>query len=162
MTNPMIKATTSETIDAMLAAADEAPRRRTHLNLHESPDDPIQRLFVASKRDAYFPPHRHPRIDETAIMVRGVFDILTFDDDGVVTDRRRCSPDSGLITFEIAANVWHCGVVMSDDAVFFEVKSGPYDPATISDFAPWAPAEGGEGVAVFQTVLRNVEVGDRV
>jgi hypothetical protein len=31
---------------------------------------------------------------------------------------------------------------LSETAVCFEVKAGPYDAATDKEFAPWAPREG--------------------
>jgi hypothetical protein len=41
------------------------------------------------------------------------------------------------------------------------VKQGPYDPATASEFAPWAPAEGEPGVARFLAWARDARAGDR-
>jgi cupin fold WbuC family metalloprotein len=156
----MIKTTTAENIDEMLAAAETAERRRTHRCLHASSDDPVQRLFVAGMQNTYFRPHRHPKIAETAVMVRGVLDILTFDDDGVVIGRERCSPSAGALTFDIDANVWHCGVVITESAVFFEAKPGPYDADTISEFADWAPPEGSPEAPAYQDALRLVRIGE--
>jgi hypothetical protein len=39
--------------------------------------------------------------------------------------------------------------VLSDTAVCYEVKPGPYILTNDKEFAPWAPAEGSEGCAAY-------------
>jgi hypothetical protein len=51
-------------------------------------------------------------------------------------------------------------VADTDGAAFLEVKQGPYDPATASEFATWAPAEGDAGAAAFLEWLRKAQPGD--
>jgi cupin fold WbuC family metalloprotein len=79
-----MKHITSSDIEALVARAASSDRKRSNLNIHEQAEDPIQRLFIASKSDSYFRPHRHPKTWEFAIVIQGTFDILLFDDRGKI------------------------------------------------------------------------------
>ena len=47
-------------------------------------------------------------------------------------------------------------VSQSANAAFFETKEGPYDPATMVEYAPWAPAEGDSGALAYLEKLRGL------
>jgi cupin fold WbuC family metalloprotein len=62
-------------------------RLRQHRNVHQSFQDPCQRLFNAIEPGSYIRPHRHasdPR-DELLVAIRGLMALITFDDKGTVT-----------------------------------------------------------------------------
>src|SRR5690349_12024748 len=105
-------------IDALIARAAQSARQRLNLNLHERPEDPIQRLFIAAQRDSYFRVHRHVQNWEFFLVVRGQFDLLTFDDAGTVLQRATLSADGGALAYEIPANTWHTIVAAVDGSVF--------------------------------------------
>lgn len=121
-----------------MARAAGSDRKRTNHNFHESAEDPVQRYCIAATKESYFRPHRR----EVAIVFRGRFVFIVFDDDGKVIECHTVGPITGKNGFEIEANRWHCWLPLSDEGVFFEVKQGPYNPATTAEFAPWAPEEG--------------------
>ena len=129
-------------VSEMMAVAASSERKRTNHNLHESSEDPVQRYCIAATKDSYFRPHRHPANWELAIVVRGRFEFIVFDDEGTVIESHTVGPNTGKNGFEIEANRWHCWLPLTDEGVFFEVKPGPYNPATAAEFAPWAPEEG--------------------
>lgn len=129
-------------VSDMMARSAESNRKRTNYNLHESAEDPIQRYCIAATRDSYFRPHRHPHNWELAIVFRGQFQFVVFDTDGRMTESHTVGAHTEKNGFEIEANRWHCWIPLTDEGVFFEVKPGPYDPATAAEFAPWAPEEG--------------------
>ena len=64
-----------------------SPRGRAHHNIHEAATDPVQRFFVVANRNSYFRPHRHLTKSELAMVLRGRFHVLTFDERGTVTAR---------------------------------------------------------------------------
>jgi cupin fold WbuC family metalloprotein len=129
-------------VSEMMARAVDSDRKRTNHNLHESAEDPVQRYCIAATKDSYFRPHRHPENWEVAIVFRGRFEFIVFDDEGHMVESHTVGPNTGKNGFEIEANRWHCWLPLSDEGVFFEVKPGPYHPATAAEFAPWAPEEG--------------------
>lgn len=148
-------------LDDLAAKAAASPRKRAHLNLHESPADPLQRFFVAANRDTYIRPHRHRTKLELALVVRGRFDILMFDDAGTVTARWTVGEGTDSIGYESSLMTWHSLVSRVDGAVFLEVKEGPYDPAVAAEFADWAPAEGDPRATACREWMRIAQPGDR-
>jgi cupin fold WbuC family metalloprotein len=157
-----VKVITADLLDELAARAARLDRRRTHHNVHESPSDPIQRLFVAADRGSYFRPHRHPTKWEFAVVIRGRFEVVLLDDSGCVTERLPVGPGAAAVGFEIPANAWHTWVPTDDGSVFVEVKPGPYDARSAAEFAAWAPPEGSPDVGRFLEALRAARVGDQL
>lgn len=157
-----MKSITSELLDELEDKARTSPRLRSNLNIHTSASDPVQRYFVAAERASYFRPHRHPDKSEFALVIRGRFDVLKFDDSGRVIQRITLGPDAGNPGVEMPANTWHTWIPVSDRGVFFEVKQGPYDATAAAEFAPWSPEEGSTLVDDFTARLRHAKPGDSV
>ena len=156
-----MKFLTQALLDELAVKATASARGRSHLNLHASPADPVQRFFVAANRDTYIRPHRHHAKSELAMVVRGRFDILQFDDAGLVTARWMIGEGTASLGYEASSMTWHTLIARSDGAVFLEVKEGPYDPATAAEFAAWAPAEGDPDAAACREWMRTAQPGSR-
>ena len=146
-------------LDELSAKAAASPRLRANHNIHPLPADPVQRFFVAAQRDTYFRPHRHLTKSELAWVLRGSFDVLTFDERGGVTGRYRVGSGTADLGFETPRATWHTLLAVTDGSMFLEIKEGPYDPATAAEFAPWAPPEGHDTVGAFQRWLRMAQPG---
>jgi len=155
-----MKLITHRQLNEVLRQAADLPRLRHHLIVHESPDDPVQRLFIGLRRGTYVRPHRHPRVGELGVVIRGACDLLSFDDRGTVTGRTSLGPEGEALAFDLQPNEWHTVVVRSEEALFLEAKPGPYDPERVSEFARWAPPEGSEAVPAFQQWLGAAAEGD--
>ena len=137
-------------IDATLLRARSSPRLRANHNLHASHTDGFHRFLNAWVRGTYAAPHRHVAIPkpEAFVVLRGKLACFIFDDAGAVTE---CAVlgEGGLFGIDIPAGVWHTLLPVTPEAVCFEVKPGPWDPATDKEFAPWAPREGDPGAAAY-------------
>jgi len=157
-----MKRVTNGMVEELIDKALKTERQRINYNVHDSLSDPVQRLFIAAGLDSYFRPHRHAGKSEFAIILRGLFDILIFDEEGMVTERISAGPDRDIFALEIPADCYHSWIPMAERSVFFEVKQGPYDPATSLTFAPWSPEEGSSGVKAFQAQLLTLSTGERV
>ena len=129
-------------LDELAAKATASPRGRAHHNVHSSALDIVQRFFVVANRNSYFRPHRHRTKSELALVLRGTFDVLIFEDSGQLLARHTVGNKSALMGYETAAGTWHTLLAHEDGAAFLEIKEGPYDATTASEFAAWAPAEG--------------------
>ena len=136
-----------------------SPRRRAHFNIHGSAADPIQRFFVVAQEDSYFRPHLHRTNAELATVLKGRFDLITFDDAGRVLSRHGVGEGAGQFAYEAPNGTWHTLVPVGGPVAFLEVKQGPYDPVTAVEFATWAPTEGDDSVPRFQRWLRDARVG---
>jgi len=145
--------------DELTSKAAASPRQRANHNVHASSGDLVQRFFIAANRGSYIRPHRHRSKSELALVVRGCFDVITFNDAGTVIARYRVGEGTDNIGFETPQGTWHTLVAESDGAVFFEVKQGPYDAATASEFAPWSVPEGHPGVPSFLEWVRTAPAG---
>lgn len=155
-----MKLITGDLLDHLVLKAAAHARQRMHHNVHDSLDDPIQRLFIAARLESYFRPHRHRSKWECAVVLRGRFDILVFDEGGRLAERVAIGSGAAAIGFEIPANTWHSWVPMLDGAVAFEIKEGPYNPLEAADFASWAPEEGTAGAGPFLARMRTAGVGE--
>jgi cupin fold WbuC family metalloprotein len=150
-------------LTGLAAQADASPRLRTNFNFHEGAESLVQRLIIQMRRGTYIRPHRHydMRKWEMTLALSGVFEIMIFEDDGTLRERVRLEPNSAVMALELLPQTWHCYLPLSEHAAFFEIKEGPYDPAHITQFAPWAPAEGEAGVLAYQAWLALARPGQR-
>ena len=89
--------------------------------------------------------------------MRGLFDLMMFDDTSRVIERASIGPGQDIIGFEIQPNIWHSWVPIADGSVFFETKLGPCD-ARSSEFAAWSPEEDTPNVNEFLARLRIAKV----
>jgi cupin fold WbuC family metalloprotein len=157
----MEKRITDVLLNELDRKARESPRLRTNHNLHEGPQAAIQRLAVKLRQGTYIRPHRHPQRWELGLVLQGRMDLVLFDDSGTLTERVTMTPVRGTLAVELPQAQWHSYVSVSDAATFFEVKEGPYDPATSSEFASWAPAEGDAQAKAYLQWMETAAVGER-
>lgn len=134
-------------------ASRQSPRRRIVLPVQRSQDSQVQRLLNFLQPGTYIRPHRHPlpHATESICLLSGSLEILIFDKAGTVLSRHQLSANSPLIDLE--PGVWHGMIVLEPDTVIFEVKRGPYDPATDKEFATWSPAEDSPEAEAFLKTL---------
>ena len=155
------KRITSSLLTELDRKAAASPRLRTNHNLHEAPEASVQRLAVKLRHGTYIRPHRHKSRWELGIVLQGEMDLVLFNDEGLLTERVRMAPNGSTLLMELPAGQWHSYVCVSDTATFFEVKEGPYDPATSSEFAPWAPAEGDQAAPRCLEWMTTAGLGQR-
>lgn len=158
----LLKRIDAAMLSALSAEAATASRRRKNLNVHESLDDPVQRLLNAFEPGTYVRPHRHtePPKWELFALISGRAAVLTFDDAGRVSERAELDAAHRVRVVEIPAGTWHTLVALEAQTVLLEVKAGPYVPATPADLAPWAPAEGTPEAARLEIRFRTAGTGD--
>ena len=94
-------------LDELSAKASASARGRANHNVHASPQDPVQRFFVVANRNSYFRPHRHRTKSELALVLRGGFDVLTFDETGCLTARFTVGAGSDHLGYETPRATWH-------------------------------------------------------
>jgi cupin fold WbuC family metalloprotein len=96
----------------------------------------------------YIRPHKHdnPDKNEVFILLSGKALVLEFSDKGNITESYILDPITEDYGAEIGPGVFHTIISLAQDTVAYEVKEGPYLPATVKQFATWAPEEGSEGV----------------
>ena len=113
--------------DGLLLEASSSPRLRMNRDLRNSPEDKSQRMLNALEVGTVMPIHRHRSTSETQLLLRGVMDVMFYDDSGRETERFRIDPANGMYGVDIPAGQWHSLEVI-ESAVLFEAKDGPYVP----------------------------------
>lgn len=132
----------SDLIGNLVKKAQTAERKRTNFNFHEQ-KEVYQRFLNVLSKDTYIPPHRHlsdPK-PETFIILEGEIGFLIFDENGEVKETHKLSANGPKRGIDLQPGVWHSLVCLSETAVCFEGKSGPYDPTVDKEFHPNYPLE---------------------
>lgn len=119
---------TTELLDSISATAKASPRLRTNFNLHESVDEPVQRMLNAMEPGTIVPIHRHLNAAETIVLVRGKLKVSYYDSNKNQTNSVVLEPGSSSFGAHIPKGVWHDVDVLESKTVIFEVKEGPYRP----------------------------------
>lgn len=140
------------------AKARSAPRKRMNHNFHASSDDNPHRFLNVLLRGTYIRPHRHlqPPKSEAFLILEGTAEVILFAEDGGILDRHRVGESvSGKRCWgvDLAPGVWHTVVALSERVVCYEVKPGPWEPASDKEFAAWAPKEDDADVPQFLASL---------
>lgn len=142
-----MKKITLSVLNNLSSEAVNSARKRKNLNYHEELSDTLQRMLNAMEPGTYVQPHKHENPDkrEAFILLKGRIAVITFDDEGIITDSIILDNNIGNFGVEIPEKVWHTLVVLEKGSVVYEVKDGPYTPINDKNFAPWAPREGEPG-----------------
>lgn len=132
--------------DRMAAAAAASPRLRRNHNLHAE-HDLVQRFLNVLQPGTYVRPHRHRRPQpgtgfECFVVLQGALGLLVLDGDGRIMQRERLASQGPVRGIELAEDQFHTLVALEPDTVMFELKQGPYVPASDKDFLAAFPAEG--------------------
>lgn len=152
--NP-IRIIDSSLSDKIKEEAKSSPRKRKNYNFHEL-NETYQRFLNVLCRSTYVRPHKHtnPPKAETFLILEGKIAFLIFSEEGVLLESHILEAGGPKYGIDILPGVWHSLVCLSDTAVCFEGKHGPYNPATDKDFAKWAPHENSEDAISY---LKNLE-----
>jgi cupin fold WbuC family metalloprotein len=145
----LIQTLNRELIQDLVERARRSPRLRTNHNFHSSMEDNPHRFLNVLVKGTYIAPHRHlhPPKAEAFLVLEGEVAFFIFDDEGRLVRSEVVGRDP--VGIDLPAGVWHTLAAVTDHAVCYEVKPGPYQAATDKDFAPWAPREGEPGVAAY-------------
>jgi cupin fold WbuC family metalloprotein len=153
-------AVTTDIIEAKCRDAKQNSRKREILALQRGNEDSLQRMINAIEPGSYVQPHRHhaPPKAESVVLLAGSIGFVPFHEDGtpdydscILLDRTR-----GTVALDCRESIWHTFFALEPNTVVFESKSGPFDPHTDKEFAPWAPAEGSPEAAAY---LDNLVAG---
>ncbi|MDH5656737.1 MAG: WbuC family cupin fold metalloprotein [Spirochaetia bacterium] len=134
-----------ELYSEVLGRAEKSSRKRMNYNFHASMEENPHRFLNVMLKGTYITPHRHlfPPKSESFILLKGKAAFFIFNEDGAVTQTFILSDEKGFMHgIDIAPGVWHTLAVLSESAVCFEVKAGPYQKTDDKEFPDWAPREG--------------------
>lgn len=133
-------------VSNLLTLSHESPRKRIIQKLHKTDEAGVHRMFNALQPGTYVTPHRHmhPAKDETILVIAGSMLFIRFSDEGEIVSQVLLQPGTQTFGIDVAPNVYHTYIALKTDTLIFEVKNGPYEQDSDSDFPDWAPREGSE------------------
>ena len=151
-----MKIITRELLALVSAEARQNPRLRKNHNIHPSDESRCHRLLNAIEPDSYIRPHRHldPEKDEAFILMCGRLGIVTFTDDGEISETVLLSQESGNLAADIPHGVYHTALSLESSTVFFEAKAGPFRQLKEEEKGVWAPEDGTPQAPAFLKRLR--------
>lgn len=115
-------------LDIVTEQAKASPRLRKNFNFHLSLDEKCHRFLNAVEPGTVVDIHRHPKKDETIVLLRGRARVNIYNDDGSILDSVELSPNDGRYGINIPKGVWHNLESLEINSVFFECKEGPFVP----------------------------------
>jgi len=154
---PAVQLITEQLLASVVEQARHSARRRKNYNFHASDGDNPHRFLNAFLAGSYVRPHRHlrPPKAESFLVLTGHMVAFLFEDDGRVAAAHilgdgpftgnapsRVADRTVARGLDLQPGLWHSIASLTPVAVYYEVKPGPWDPASDKEFAPWAPAEG--------------------
>jgi len=134
----------------VVARARAAPRQRARILLHGSSAELMQEMLIVMTRGQYVPPIWNDRSPKSYLVLSGRFNLVRFDESGVVTDCYRLAANEPTKPFfaRINERCWHMSISESPEVVFLETVLGPHRGTV---FADWAPAPNSPGATEFFT-----------
>lgn len=143
---PRLKRLDTLLFERVAEQARQSPRLRINHNLHAEPDA-VQRFLNVLQPGTYVRPHRHRRDQpgtgfECFLLLQGALGLLVLDARGELLQLERLSATGPVRGLELAEDQFHTLVALEPDTVMFELKQGPYLPASDKDFLASFPAEG--------------------
>lgn len=131
-------------LNTLSAQANASPRLRQAYDLRNTPEDNSQGMLNALEPGAVMPVHRHRKLSETVVIVRGSLIERFYDEDGNVTEEVLMAPllndlndlNSSTLTVpmvQVEKGRWHSLECLEPDTVLFESKDGKYEPLAEED-----------------------------
>jgi len=155
---PRLRRIDSLLFERVSEQARRTPRLRINHNFHAEPDA-VQRFLNVLQPGTYVRPHRHRRDQpgtgfECFLVLQGALGLLVLDGRGEPLQLERLSAQGPVRGLELAEDQFHTLVALEPDTVMFELKQGPYVPASDKDFLASFPAEGTPEAAVQEAEWR--------
>jgi len=118
---------------------DEGGKPRYRYCLHRSPEEAVHEMIMCVTKNDYVRPHKHNKTIETNLLFEGKILAVFFDENGIVKEALILGKEEYFI-FRIDCNIYHMTIPLTDTALFYEVKKGPFDSKD-NIYAEWAPEE---------------------
>ncbi|MDE9458267.1 WbuC family cupin fold metalloprotein [Xenorhabdus bovienii] len=161
-----VKYFTKEFNEKLLSEAELSPRLRYHYNLHNSYNDPVQRLAIGIQYGSYIPPHYHALSSQWEFfhIIKGCVLLIIFSHEGIVEDIIELGEESNTYAAEIPPMTCHTLVCKSSDAIIYEWKQGPFDSKNAKIIPHWAPPESYEHVSREYIIkyLLHLSIGEHI
>lgn len=123
---------TQTDIELLFKQATNSPRKRAHLNLHDSFDEKVQRLYIALLKGSYVEPHYHALEHQWEMFAvqHGVLKLSLHDKTGSIIKSFLIGDGEEVQSVELQPGDVHSVECISDRALIIEIKEGPFKHET--------------------------------
>jgi hypothetical protein len=123
-------------LETLYGQAGQSERLRSHLLLHDSHQDKVQRLLIALVKGSYVDPHYHelPHQWEMFIVMQGQVQVCLYGKDGEIINKFVAGENTTINIVEFSPGDIHSVECLSPRALMMEVKEGPFDPTFAKAF----------------------------
>ncbi len=120
----------NSSLENLYKEAKKSERLRSHLLLHKSYEDKVQRLLIALVKDSYVEPHYHelPHQWEMFVILEGQIEVILYDNMGSIINKFLAGENTDISIVSLEPNEVHSIKCISSQALMLEVKEGPFDP----------------------------------
>jgi cupin fold WbuC family metalloprotein len=117
-------------------------RKRARICTHQSLSDTIHEMLIVHTNGNYIRPHKHKNKTESWNIIKGMADVVMFDETGKINEVISVGDMSSSEIFYYRTNspIFHSMLIRSKHFVFHEITSGPFNKND-TIFAPWSPDE---------------------
>ena len=127
---------------------------------HKNNSSKIHEMIIFHHRDYYVRPHKHINKTESYHVIKGNFDIIIFDEKGIVVEKIPMGTldSSKNFYYRIEKSVFHTLLIKSKICIFHETTNGPFKKnQTI--FAPWAPKTNNDKIVnIYINNLKKIKI----
>jgi len=122
--------------------ATRSSKLRSRICAHKSSTDKLHEMIITLNRGSYIRPHRHAQKAESFHIIEGLAYVVIFEDNGAIADVIALGDYHSQRNFyyRVDAPLFHTVVVLSDQLVFHETTTGPFNKEE-TIVAAWSPAE---------------------
>lgn len=119
----------SALFDSLIEEANVSEKKRARVNLHESYNDPVQEMLVCLNKETRVDCHKHPLSSESYLILVGSMEIkYGIDKDHLLNIMMLDSNGNDAHRFfRVPKNYWHITTPTSENCIFLEYSSGPFD-----------------------------------
>lgn len=124
------------------------------LCLQHSAQDMLHEMFIVRTKGDYFQPDKHLYTTESHTIVDGAMLIILFEENGSIREVFELS-EKCYRTYRIDTNIYHMQIPITDQVVYYEVKSGPFDSKS-NIYPDWAPnSDDQDGICKFKEKIER-------
>lgn len=118
-------------------------RKCIRLCAHGCVKDKLHDMLIVHAKNAYVRPHKHIKKAESLHVIKGLADLIIFNDKGDISNVIRLGDylSGSKFFYRISLPVFHMLLIRSKFFVFHEATSGPFKKSE-SIASKWSPAEG--------------------
>ena len=124
-------------IEDVKERARTSDKGRFRFCLQHSSQDELHEMIIVRNKNDYGRPDKHLHTTESHTIIDGAMLVILFEENGDIREVFELSKES-CFTYRIDIDIYHMQIPITEQAVYYEVKQGPFTEKS-NIFPEWAP-----------------------